>query len=186
MTTPEITGLKQTPATHNLQTKLPDVITQDITAKDLPDLKRMFESNLDFFAEGGIYADDLYTMIEQEVSSEHASPHQRIGIWKGENLVGYVSVVPSERHTAEHEVEVAYLVDSRYARQGIASAAVEAIVDDEIEKGNHVIAEVENRNKASQKMLGKLGFELTAEQNGRHVYSHGGLSIDEMMHRLGM
>jgi RimJ/RimL family protein N-acetyltransferase len=182
MTAPEIVGQTKT---KELKTALPDITLRDIDASTLPKLKHLFESNAQFIARGGIVPDAVYEMTEQEVLGQNPNLHRRLGIWKDDQLVGYAGIVPSETPRSEKEVEVSYVVDPTYSRQGIARAAVEAITETENDKGNSVIAEVEQSNHASIRLLGKLGFEQSGHSDGRNVYVHKEMTEQEMMRRLG-
>ena len=182
MTAPEKIGLKET---QELKTALPDVTLKDIDVESLPELKRMLESNADFIAEGGIVPDAIYEMAENEMAGHNPNSHQRMGIWKDDHLVGYIAVVPSEHPRYENAVEISYIVDPAYGRQGIARAAVEAVTEAESEKGKSVIAEVEPYNVASIRLLGKLGFERSGYSDGRQVYARQTLTEEEMLRRLG-
>lgn len=182
MKTPEMLGQKQT---VEYKTAIPDVTFRDIDAAALPDLKQLFESNASYIARGGIIPDYVYDITEQEVLGDNPNGHQRMGIWKNEQLVGYVAVLPAENAKNKNSVEISYVVDPAHARQGIARAVVEAVTNREIEKGHGVIAEVEPYNQTSIRLLGKLGFELAGRSDGRNVYAHTALSEEEMLRRLG-
>lgn len=183
MKSPEAIGLHEA---QTLETSLSDVTVRDINAANLPTLKKMFEDNAQHFGQGGIFASGLYDMIESETTTDEPSPNHRMGIWKNDTLVGFVSVVPSEEPRHAQEVEVAYGIDPAYARKGITQAAVDAVVQRERNQGNTVIAEVERYNHASIKLLGKIGFELTHLSDGRKVYTNEVLTVEEIMRRLGM
>jgi ribosomal protein S18 acetylase RimI-like enzyme len=181
MTAPEIVGQKQT---YELKTALPDVTLKDIDVETLPKFKHMIESNAEFIAMGGVIPDAVYDMTENEVLGNNPNAHKRMGIWKNNQLVGYLAIVPSENPKDPNEVEVSYIVDPTYARQGIARAAVEAATEMENDKGNSVIAEVERYNHASIRLLGKLGYERSGYSDGREVYAHRAMTEEEMMRRL--
>lgn len=183
MTTPELIGQK--PKTE-YKTALPDVTFRDIEPETLPELKRLVEENAEHISRGGIVPDYIYESTERELSGDNPHDHQRMGIWKDDVLVGYAAIVPAEYSKIKNAVEVSYIVDPKYGRQGIARAVVEAITDIENEKGHNVIAEVERYNVASIRLLGKLGFELSGRSDGRDVYARSTLTESEIYRRLGL
>ncbi len=186
MSSPETTGSNET---EILPTELPDVIVRDLDEQALPDLKKMFEENLRFFAKGGIPTDEFfYEYIEKDVQARESIPRRRMGIWKNNALVGYVSLVSSENPSDANEVEVSFVVDPAYERQGIAHAAVQAVVDRENDAGHNVVAEANLGNHASQSLLNKLQFEYAGgnRMDSKQKFVRNAMTIDEMMRRLGM
>lgn len=181
MTTPELMGQTQT---IEYKTALPDITFRDLDVGDLPELKQLFELNADSIAEGGIAPDHFFQMTEQEVLGHNPHGHQRMGIWKVDQLVGCVAVYPAEYAKIKNAVEVSYVVDPKHRREGIARAVVEAVTDIENNMGHNVIAEVEPYNHASIRLLGKLGFALSGLSSGRNVYVHKTMTEEEKHRRL--
>lgn len=173
---------------QTLATGLPNVTIRDINLTDLNSLQALFDKNRDFFKDGGIYTNDLFATIHEEIASGVNGGNHRMGVWDGNSLVGYVGTVPVGNPSTSQTIEISAAVDKDHAGQGIITAAANAVIDAENDKGNMVIAEVEPRNKKSMQLLGKLGFEKTRfdEAEGRYIYTHKILSNEEMMRRLGM
>jgi RimJ/RimL family protein N-acetyltransferase len=185
MTTPEKIGSQET---QILRTALPDITVRDLDTTTLPDLKKLFDENDSYFAKGGLFASELYKRIEKELTDTKPVDIRRMGVWQNDTLVGYIGINPSDEPQSDHEVEIAYAIDQDHAKQGVASAAIEAVTERENDKGNTVIAEVEHYNYSSKRLLGKLGFESSDRNNieRREVFVRGTLTIEEMLHRLGL
>jgi RimJ/RimL family protein N-acetyltransferase len=169
-----------------IRTKIEDVVARDLTVDDLGNLKEMFEQNETFFAQGGMFTDSLYKMIEKEINSDAPNINRRLGVWESDKLIGIVSVNPFE-HGEPNEVEISGGGAKEFARRGIAFAVAEAIIDDENDRGNDVVAEVEPYNIASKRLLGKLGFELTNRQtpDERDLYIHEAWDEDKLRRKFG-
>jgi len=174
-----------------IETRLPGVTIQDIDQDHLPDLQKMLSDNELFFAQGGMVAESLYKMIKTELLADEASPTRRLGVWQDDKLIGMMSVSPY-KNGSEDEVEISGGGDKAFARQGIAFAAAEAIIEDENNKGKDVVAEVESYNVASVRLLGKLGFQATHRHSsdGRNIFVHPSWEKNwteaDLMHHLGL
>jgi GNAT superfamily N-acetyltransferase len=176
-----------------LTTKLPGVLVRDISPESLPDLKKLFEENFEHFSKGGVPTDYmLYEAVEKEVNSGQKGVYRIMGIWKGNEMAGFVDLEPVKDIAANEyvnpQVEVSFGVSPKYARQGIAKAAVEAVVQREIDNGNDVIARVNLKNNSSANLLARLEFDMDHIDlhDARRVFARKALTDEEMFRRIGM
>lgn len=175
------------PEPEIIRTKVEGVIAKDIETPELPGLKKMLDKNGMFFGQGGLFADGLYEMIEQELGSDEPSPNRRMGVWEHDKLIGIVCVCPSE-HGNPNEVEISGGGEEDFARQGIAYAVADAVVTSELNRGHDVVAEVEPYNVPSQRLLRKLGFEASLRRNrdGRQIFIQEAWTEEKLRQRLGL
>lgn len=139
----------------NISTVQEGVRVKSLTAEDLPRFEEFVERNTDHLVKGGLIPDALVEMTQRDVA-DSTTDIKRMGIFKDNDLVGYISVNPYDK---EDGVEVAYAVDKDQVRKGISLAALKAVTVYENELGNDVYAEVERHNPASMKLLDKAGYD---------------------------
>lgn len=184
MISPELTVYSKP---KELQTKLPGVTMSELSAAELPDVSGLMDKNTKYFRAGGLDTEYVLKQMAADLTGKLAGINRHTGIWLGEKLIGYVSVEPGANPHDDLDVEISYAVDQDMARQGVAEAAVRAITEQENEDGHNVVAEVEGRNHASKRMLGKIGYEEARHtSNGREVFVSHSLSDEALLRRVYM
>lgn len=185
MSSPETTGLKETPI---LETNIPGVTVQGINETDLPDVKALFEKNMEHAGRGGVASDEaLYDLVVRDVTDGNGFSDNRLKINYYDKLVGYVGAVPKDNPAEPDLVELSYFVDEDFIKKGFGKAAVSAVITHEEKNKKTVFAVVDPKNEASLKLLEALGLkESHVDGDMRMVLAKRALVSDEMLELFGM
>lgn len=138
----------------------------------LDDLNALFALYSDpeirqYFPEGTLTYEETKEVIERFLN-EHPD-HPKLGLWatiykETGQLIGRCGLLPQ---TVEErsEVEVAYLLDKKYWRQGLGTEAAQAILQYGFEQLqlSRLICMVDPENQASAKVATNIGMTLEKE-----------------------
>lgn len=98
--------------------------------------------------------------------------HPELGLWstilkESNQFIGRCGLLPWTVE-GQYEVEVAYLIDKKYWRQGLGSEAAQAILDYGFEHLglSRLVCFIDPANIASQKVAKKIGMTLEKEMDG--------------------
>jgi RimJ/RimL family protein N-acetyltransferase len=171
-----------------IETDIPGMVVEGISEVELPDVKALFNKNIEHSAGGGVASDEfLYNQVVEDVTKGKGTTDQRFGIRLGNKLVGYIGAVPKGNLVEPDLIELSYFVDKDYIRKGIAKAAVGAVVKHEENKDKTVFAVVDSTNKGSIKVLEGLGLhESHVDRDMRTVMAKRALVSDEILEQFGM
>lgn len=164
-----------------LNTGIPGLVLSELSAEDLSDIKNLFDKNYSHFAKGGMILG--FERLDDEAKNGSPEGVRRLAIRLNNVLVGYAGVIQEDMNV--NEVEISYANDVDHTRMGIALATVNALTDYEIEQGNDVVAEVEEYNHASMRLLEGAGFSKEKRRrHGRTVFKAMSYNTDNLLRHL--
>lgn len=169
------TDTQELPATRRLSTKI-DKLTVDLLDDETVDSQaddyfdRLTKSSQSLHA-GGLYLDESYAGPEDIIHLSEEPDRRMYSVMNGDRLVGGIDIIKTEH---PDEVEVFSWIDQAQQGQGFGTASKEAIVDHYTELGFTVVSKVKPANATNIRVLGKLGFSDTGEQNNRLIFKKSG------------
>lgn len=100
--------------------------------------------------------DEAISMFKKIQSYSYSNDHYDLGIYLGENLIGFVNDVSIENE----KIEIGYVIDPDFHNKGYASEALLAVINDLFNKGfKEVYAGAFESNIASFRVMEKCGMK---------------------------
>ena len=123
-----------------------------------------------YFPEGTLNYEDTKEELEWHMNGH--PKHPELGLWatihrESGNFIGRCGLLPWEIE-GKLEIEVAYLLDKNFWRQGLATEAATGILDYAFDKLNlsRIICLMHPDNIASQKVAERIGMTLEKKVDG--------------------
>ncbi len=160
----------------SLSTEMPNVIVREYTPDDIEEVMKLALKNRDPLTNGRIQPAGITDFAERTAQNTQPDGTYGLGVWLNGNLVGGINAGMDSKT----ELEISYYTDSDHARQGIAKAAVGAVVDWASHQGYDVVAHVTRDNISSTQLLKKIGFAFSKFDYEQHdqVYRYEAKSTD--------
>ena len=126
-----------------------------MAVQDAAELFDSLKANQQDMEGAGLFSPRLLLEVEEMLARPLPEGRQYLGVWKREELVGAVELIPRRPGVGE----LVYWIDRGHRGQGYAASAVEATSAYAASAGySSLIAWVDNNNLASQRTLEKAGF----------------------------
>lgn len=151
------------------------LVLRRMVAKDLDDLFKLYsDPEIRRYFPDGTDGTLTYEQTKEELEwFQHGHPeHPQLGLWatihkESNQFIGRCGLLPWTIE-GQSEVEVAYLIDKKYWRQGLGSEAAQAILDYGFDHLglSRLVCFIDPANIASQKVAEKIGMRLEWEMDG--------------------
>jgi len=156
--------------TFILETK--KLLLRRLVMDDLNDLFRLYSDPeiRKFFPEGVLNYEDTKDELEWFLNGH--PKHPELGLWatihkESGNFIGRCGLLPWTIE-GQDEVEIAYLLDKAYWKQGLGTEAAQAILQYGFEKLNlsRLICMIDPENVASQRVAERIGMTFEKKVDG--------------------
>jgi len=151
------------PLVPDLPTGIPGVELRQLSSRDAPALFNLVARSRAHLTQFGDYAElATATLAELQAGfSEPPGPNLRMGIWRGQELMGEVDLNP----VAPRTYVLGYWIGAEYTGHGYMTAACQALMD-YARRELHPVefwAGVRQANRKSVALVERLGFSLFEE-----------------------
>lgn len=148
------------------------LLFRHLTLDDLDDLYRLYRDDeiRQYFPEGVLTLEETREELEWHM---HGHPrHPELGLWatihkETGKFIGRCGLLPWTLE-GQDEVEIAYLLDKAFWKQGLATEAAQGILQYGFEQLNlsRLICMIDPENIASQKVAQRIGMTLEKQVDG--------------------
>ena len=154
----------------NLPTTIPDIELRPLTSRDAAEYYDLVQRNISFLTQYGDY-EDLIRSTLADIKASFSSPPGdalRMGIWRGEALMGRVDLNP----VAPGVYVLGYWLGEEFTGHGYMTAACRALID--YARSTWTVsafwAGVRHANQESAAVVERLGFSVYEELPDRKRY----------------